>query len=135
MLANSIVPDSTRPVSADISVTYRRPRTSVATCTTKSTLDATVGTTKSPGMFCPASSGSVHNFVTASRALFAWRVLIDGIPEFIATSRSSDSACRTSPTIKRVGRIRNASRIKRRKGISPVPSKLASRVCIAIQSG
>ena len=86
-------------------------------------------------MFGPASSGSVQSLVTASRALLACSVAIAGIPLFIATRRSRDSAWRTSPTTSRVGRMRSASRTSRRSGISPVPSRLASRVWRAIQSG
>ena len=40
-------------------------------------------------MFCPASSGRVQSFVTASRALFACRVAIAGIPLFIAITALS----------------------------------------------
>ncbi len=46
-------------------------------------------------------------------------------------SRSSASSCRTSPTMIRSGRIRSASLTSRRSRISPVPSRLGCRVCIA----
>ena len=45
-------------------------------------------------------------------------------------SRSRLSACRTSPTMIRDGRIRSASLTRRRSGISPVPSRLGCRHCI-----
>ena len=52
--------------------------------TTRSTDDATVGTTKRAEMFSPASSGSVHIFTSASRALLAWIVHIPGRPALSA---------------------------------------------------
>ena len=52
-----------------------------------------------------------------------------------AIKRSSASASLTSPTIIRLGRIRRDSLINLRSEISPSPSKLAFRVCSAIQSG
>ena len=58
-----------------------------------------------------------------------------GSPEFSAISRSRHSSARTSPTIIRLGRIRRASFTRCRSRISPVPSRLACRVCIATQSG
>ena len=63
-------PPSTRPGTATISRTRRRPSGSVPACTTRSTLAATVGTTKSLVTFGPASSGSVHSLPMASRAEF-----------------------------------------------------------------
>ena len=50
------------------------------TCTTRSTLAATVGTTNAVPMFSPASSGSVHILTTASRALLACSVHMPGRP-------------------------------------------------------
>ena len=41
---------------------------------------ATVGTTNRAEMFSPASSGSVHIFTSASRALLAWIVHMPGQP-------------------------------------------------------
>jgi hypothetical protein len=41
---------------------------------------ATVGTTKRLETFSPASSGSVHSLVTASRAEFAWMEARPGRP-------------------------------------------------------
>ncbi len=70
---------------------------------TMSIEEATVGTTNLEPMFSPASSGNVHILMIASRAEFACRVHIPGRPEFSAMSRSSDSACRTSPTMIRDG--------------------------------
>jgi hypothetical protein len=61
----------------------------VPTCTTRSTLDATVGTTNAVPMFSPASSGRMHIFTTASRALFACNVHMPGSPEFSGISRTS----------------------------------------------
>ena len=58
-----------------------------------------------------------------------------GMPEFKAISKSKDSASLISPITIREGLIRSASLIKRRIVISPTPSKLAERVCIATQSG
>lgn len=86
--------------------------------------DATVGTTKREPTFSPARSGRVHIFVTASRALFAWMVHMPGRPELRAMSRSRLSDCRTSPTMIRLGLIRRASLTRRRRGTSPVPSRL-----------
>ena len=86
-------------------------------------------------MFSPASSGSVHILTTASRAQLACSVHMPGSPEFSAISRSRHSSCRTSPTTIREGRIRSASLTRRRSGISPVPSRLGWRVCIATTSG
>ena len=51
------------------------------------------------------------------------------------SSRSRHSSCRTSPTMRRDGRIRSASLTRRRSGISPVPSRFGCRVCIATTSG
>lgn len=59
---------------------------------------------------------------------------IVGNPLFSAISRSRLSSCRTSPTMIRDGLIRNASLTRRRNGISPVPSRLGWRHCIAAQS-
>ncbi len=96
---------------------------------------ATVGTTNACPTFSPASSGRVHILVTASRAELAWIVHIPGSPEFSAISRSRLSSCRTSPTTMRDGRIRSASFTRRRSLISPVPSRLGWRHCIATTSG
>ena len=85
-------------------------------------------------MFRPASSGSVHSLARASCAVFAWIEHIPGMPLFSAISRSSDSASRTSPTTSRSGRIRSASLTSRRREISPVPSRLGWRHCIATVS-
>ena len=62
---------STRPGTAAISRTTRRPSRSRAAWTTMSIDEATVGTTNRAETFSPASSGRVHIFVTASRALLA----------------------------------------------------------------
>ncbi len=48
--------------------------------------------------------------------------------------RSRLSACRTSPTTMREGRIRSASFTRRRSGISPVPSSDGCRHCIEATS-
>src|SRR3954447_11152162 len=130
-----MTPSSARPGSATISRTRRRPSVSVPTCTTRSTLAATVGTTNAVPMFSPASRGSVHIFTTASRALLACNVHMPGRPEFRAIRRSRHSSWRTSPTTIREGRIRSASLTSRRSGISPVPSRFAWRVCMATTSG
>jgi hypothetical protein len=130
-----MTPPSARPGSATISRTRRCPDGSVPTCTTRSTLDATVGTTNAVPMFSPAKSGRVHIFTTASRALFACRVHMPGRPLFNAISRSRHSSWRTSPTTIREGRIRSASLTSRRSGISPAPSRLGWRVCIETTSG
>ncbi len=45
------------------------------------------------------------------------------------------SSCHTSPTMIRESRIRSASLTNRRSGISPAPSRLGWRVCIATTSG
>ncbi len=125
---------STSPVGATISTTRRRPPRSSSACTTRSTEEATVGTTNAESMLRPASSGRVHSLVSASRALFACSEHIPGIPELSAMSRSSDSASRTSPTTSRSGRIRSASLMSRRSVTSPVPSRLGCRHCIATVS-
>ena len=83
----------------------------------------------------PASSGSVHIFTSASRALLAWIVHMPGSPALSASSRSRHSSARTSPTMIRVGRIRRLSLTRSRSAISPVPSRPGCRVCIATQSG
>ena len=49
-------------------------------------------------------------------------------------SRSRLSASRTSPTTMRSGRMRSASLTRRRRGISPVPSRLGCRHCSATTS-
>ena len=49
-------------------------------------------------------------------------------------SRSSDSACRTSPTMIRDGLILSASLTSRRRGTSPVPSRLGWRHCMLATS-
>jgi len=66
--------------TATISRTRRRPSGSLPTCTTRSTLAATMGTTKAWPMFSPASSGRVHILVIASRALLACSVHMPGGP-------------------------------------------------------
>ncbi len=58
-----------------------------------------------------------------------------GSPEFSAISRSKASSARTSPTMRRSGRIRSASVTSRRSRTSPVPSRLDCRHCSATQSG
>src|SRR3954451_8139422 len=135
MSAVSTTPPSLRPGSATISRTRRCPQASVPTCTTRSTLAATVGTTNDVPMFSPASNGSVHTFTTASRALLAFRVHMAGSPLFNAISRSRHSSWRTSPTRIREGRIRRASFTSRRSGISPAPSRFGWRVCMETTSG
>ena len=66
--------------TATISRTRRRPSRSSPTCTTRSTLAATVGTTNRGSTFSPASSGSVHILISASRAELAWIVHMPGQP-------------------------------------------------------
>src|SRR5829696_9351046 len=61
-----MTPFSARPGRATISRTLRCPEASVPTCTTRSTLEATVGTTNAVPMFSPASSGRVHRIDTTS---------------------------------------------------------------------
>jgi len=126
---------STRPGSASTSVTRRCPSACLRRCTTRSTALATVGITNELLMFSPASNGNVHSFTTASRALFACNVHMPGRPLLSASSRSSASADRTSPTMMRSGRMRSASTTSRRSRTSPVPSSEGCRVCIATQSG
>jgi len=125
---------STRPGTATISRTTRRPSRSRAAWTTTSTDAATVGTTNLLPTFSPASSGRVHIFTIASRALLAWMLAMPGSPLLRARSRSRLSACRTSPTTMREGLIRNASLTRRRKGTSPVPSSEGCRHCMAATS-
>ena len=103
--------------------------------TTRSTDAATVGTTNRAEMFSPASSGSVHIFTSASRALLACSVHMPGSPALSASSRSRHSSARTSPTMIRLGRIRSASLTRSRSRISPVPSRPDCRVCSGTQSG
>ena len=57
-----------------------------------------------------------------------------GTPALRATSRSSASGPRTSPTIRHSGRMRKDSRTRSRSVISPVPSAAAGRVCMATWS-
>ena len=71
----------------------------------------------------------------ASLGEFACKVPIPGKPEFKAISKSNASASLTSPTIILEGRIRSDSLIKRLRGISPVPCRLADLVCICTTSG
>ena len=94
-----------------------------------------MGTTKRAEMFSPASSGSVHIFTSASRALLAWIVHMPGSPALRASSRSRHSSARTSPTMIRLGRIRRLSLTRSRSRISPVPSSPDCRVCSGTQSG
>src|SRR6185312_12178007 len=70
----SITSFSTRPGTPTISLTRRMPCGSMPRWMTRSTLAATVGTTKRADTFSPASSGNVHILTNASRAEFAWRV-------------------------------------------------------------
>ncbi len=93
-----------------------------------------MGTTKRSDTFSPASSGRVVIFATASRAVLACSVHMPGTPLFRAMSRSNASASRTSPMTSRSGRMRRASLTRRRSGTSPVPSRLAGRVCSATWS-
>jgi pilus assembly protein CpaF len=132
---NVVVAGGTRPDTATISFTRRCPAGSRPRCTTRSTAEATVGTTKREEMFSPARSGSVQSLVSASRALFACRLAIPGSPEFRASRRSRDSSARTSPTITREGRMRRHCFTRSRSVISPEPSSPCCRVCIATQSG
>ena len=126
---------STRPGTPTISSVRRTPSGPIPRCTTRSTDEATVGTTNRAEMFSPASSGSVHILTRASRAELACSEAIPGSPAFRASSRSRHSAARTSPTITRDGRIRRLSLTRSRSAISPVPSSPRCRVCIATQSG
>ena len=77
----STVPSSTRPVTATISRVRRRSRASSSRWTTRSIAPATAGTTKPAVTLGPASSGRVQSFVSASRALLAWRVDRPGSPD------------------------------------------------------
>ena len=122
------------PVGAEISRTRRVPSRSMPRCTTRSMQLATVGTTKAESMLRPARSGSVQSFTSASCAELAWIVHMPGSPEFRAMSRSRLSASRTSPTTRRSGRIRSASLMRRRRVISPVPSRLGWRHCMDTRS-
>ena len=122
------------PVGAAISTTRRVPSRSMPRCTTRSMQLATVGTTKAESMLRPASRGRVQSFTSASCAEFAWIVHMPGSPEFSAMSRSRLSASRTSPTTRRSGRMRSASLMRRRRVISPVPSRLGWRHCIETRS-
>ena len=131
----SITSFSTRPGTATISLTRRTPWWSMPRWTTRSTEDATVGTTKRAEMFSPASSGSVHIFTSASRALLAWSVHMPGSPAFRASRRSRHSSERTSPTMIRLGRIRRLSFTRSRSRTSPVPSRPDCRVWSGTQSG
>ncbi|MNI78667.1 hypothetical protein D3C73_1350610 [compost metagenome] len=118
-----MIPFSTLRPSDRISVTCLRPVEWRPQCTTRSMHDATVGTTKALDILAPAKSGRVQILVTASWAELACTVHIPGNPEFSAMSMSRLSASRTSPTIKRSGRIRSASLTSLRKGMSPSPSR------------
>ena len=131
----SITSFSTRPGTPTISLTRRIPCGSIPRWTTRSTLAATVGTTKRAETFSPASSGSVHILTSASRAEFACSVHMPGTPALRASRRSRHSSARTSPTMIRLGRIRRLSLTRSRSRISPVPSNPLWRVCIATQSG
>src|SRR5690606_6033182 len=64
----SMTSSSPRPLRPTTSRTRRRPSARMSRWTTRSMALATVGTTKRLETFSPASSGSVHSFVTASRA-------------------------------------------------------------------
>src|SRR6266702_1625013 len=96
---------------------------------------AALGTMNPCEMFWPANNGSVVSLSSASRAELACSEVIPAMPLFKAISRSSASSCRTSPTISRFGRIRSASLTSQRCRISPWPSRLGCRVCIATTSG
>jgi hypothetical protein len=54
-------------------------------------------------MSSPASNGSVHILVSASRALLAWILHRPGEPELSASSMSRLSSRLTSPTMMRYG--------------------------------
>src|SRR5690625_362207 len=130
----SVTDPSTRPDNASTSFVSRRPERSSPRWTTMSMAEAAVGTTNRSVMFWPASNGSVQILVIASRAEFAWIVVMPGIPEFNAMRRSRASASRTSPMMMRSGRIRRASLTSLRRGTSPFPSKFALRHCMATMS-
>jgi hypothetical protein len=64
---------------------------------------------------------SISTRVIASRALFAWIVVIEpSWPVFIACSMSITSSPRTSPTMIRDGRMRSAFLTRSRAATSPV---------------
>lgn len=86
--AVSTTAPSDRPDTATISRTRRCPDGSIPRCTTRSTDEATVGTTNAETTFSPARSGRVQSFVTASRAELAWTEHMPGRPAFSARSRS-----------------------------------------------
>ena len=74
--------------------------------------------------------------MNAPREELAWMVAIDpSLPCDIAFSIGTTSAPRTSPTMTRSGVIRSAQRTSSARVISPSPSMLASRACIATTSG
>ena len=83
-----------------------------------------------------AISASVSRRRSASAALPAWIVQSDpACPVLSAISRSSASGPRTSPTIRRSGRIRSALRTSRRIVTSPRPSRFGGRASIRTTCG
>ncbi len=78
--SDSMRPFSTRPVTVAISRTARDPSGSMPVWTTRSTEDATVGTTNRDPMFSPASSGRVHILTSACLAELAWMLAMPGKP-------------------------------------------------------
>ena len=74
--------------------------------------------------------------MNAPREELAWMVVIDpSLPWLMAFSIGTTSLPRTSPTMTRSGVIRSAHRTSSARVISPSPSMLASRDCIATTSG
>ena len=86
---------------------------------------ATMRASASPERRSPAIIASVASRSSASRGELPWMVVSEpSWPVFIASSMSSASAPRTSPTMMRVGRMRSALRTRSRMLISPAPSTL-----------
>ena len=83
--------------------------------TTSSIVRATMRASSSPTRRSPAIIASVARRSSASRGELPWMVVSEpSWPVFIASSMSSASAPRTSPTMMRVGRMRSALRTRSR---------------------
>ena len=117
------------PVISDTDITRRVPSGRRASCKTTLIPEAICWRTAEIGISPPIIATICSRRESASRAVFAWIVVIDpSWPVFMACSISNASAPRTSPTMILSGRIRRAFRTRSRCVTAAAPSILAGRV-------
>ena len=120
-------PPATRTTSPTSTI-RRTPSAPRSWRTTRSIASAIWSRIAASGSPTSAISASVSSRRSASAPLPAWIVQSEpACPVLSATSRSSASGPRTSPTISRSGRIRSALRTSRRIVTSPRPSRFGGR--------